>query len=298
MMGLTRRQFLGALGGATAGLALPRTTRAAQKGTLGYPESFGVLCDLSLCVGCRRCEQACNEANDLPAPDQAFDDPTVLQHLRRTTESAYTVVNPYPQANAPAVHRKLECNHCQEPACASACPVGAFTKTREGAVIYNPDLCIGCRYCMVACPFGIPAYEYHDPLTPRVRKCTLCHERILAGKRPACVEACPMEALVFGKRTELLERARNRIAAKPENYLHHVYGEHEVGGTNWLYLSPVPFDQVGLPTNLGEEPLCAKTGGFLSFIPVVIALWPAFLGGTWLFKRHNERQGQQPKEGA
>ena len=173
-----------------------------------------------------------------------------------------------PVDGRPPVFAKTQCNHCQEPACASACFVKAFTKTPEGAVVYDASVCVGCRYCMVACPFSVPAYEYNEPLTPRVMKCTMCHPRILEGKLPGCVEACPKQAMLFGKRKDLLKIAWERITAEPGRYVEHVYGEKEMGGTNWLYISGASFQKIGMRdvitsysihyTKLYEIPRCIR----------------------------------------
>ena len=141
------------------------------------------------------------------------------------------------------VYKKWQCNHCLEPACASSCFVRAFTKTPQGAVTWDGTVCVGCRYCMIACPFEIPTFEYNEPLTPRIMKCTLCNPQITSGKLtvPGCVGACPVEALVYGRRDDLIKIARKRMHDFPGRYLNQIYGEHEMGGTNWLYLSGVPF---------------------------------------------------------
>jgi ferredoxin len=137
--------------------------------------------------------------------------------------------------------------HCLDPSCVSACIVGALTKSVDGAVVYNPTICIGCRYCQVACPFEIPAYEFHEPLTPRVRKCEFCADRTRGtGANPACASSCPTEALVFGRRAELLTMAKDRLKQRPDRYISHVYGENEVGGTSWLYLTGRPVQEIGL----------------------------------------------------
>ena len=150
---------------------------------------------------------------------------------------------------------KLQCMHCLDPACVSACPVGALTRRDNGAVHYNASRCIGCRYCMVSCPFQVPSYEYEDPLTPRVRKCTFCFDQRLAeGKVPGCIDVCPVEALTFGPRNQLLETARKRIQDDPGRYIRHIYGEKEVGGTGWLYLSGVSFERLGF-RRLPERPM-------------------------------------------
>ena len=143
-------------------------------------------------------------------------------------DKEWTVVNKYRPASLDKdVFRKTQCMHCEEPACASACFVKAFTKNPDGSVTYDPTLCVGCRYCMVACPFNIPGYTYDRALNPLVQKCTLCHPRLQEGKLPGCVEACPTGALVFGKRKDLIKIAWDRINAHPERYQGHVYGEHD-----------------------------------------------------------------------
>ncbi len=291
-MSISRRKFLGWVGAAGLTTATATTAQAASnKSFEGYADSNGVLHDMTRCIGCRRCEAACNQVNALPAPDRPFDDLKVLEERRRTTARAYTVVNQFhPNGDdQPPMFAKIQCNHCLEPACASACFVKAFTKTPEGAVIYNADVCVGCRYCMVACPFNIPAYEYYKALDPRVMKCTMCYPRLLEGKLPGCVEACPTEALVFGKRDELIAVARDRIHAYPERYTDHIYGEHEMGGTSWLYLSGPSFADMGMREDLGTEPAGKLTSGALGAVPIVVGLWPVLLTGIYAINKRKEK---------
>jgi formate dehydrogenase iron-sulfur subunit len=289
-MSISRRDFLQILGAASAGAALPTTARAAHAEFGGYLDSFAVLHDQTLCVGCRSCEAACNAVNNLPAPDQPFTDLAVLEEMRRTSAGTYTVVNRYRNADEPGgpIFRKLQCNHCLEPACASACFVGAFTKTPEGAVIYNASVCVGCRYCIVACPFNVPAYEYHNAKDPVVTKCTMCYPRVKEGLLPGCVEACPMEALSFGKRRDLLHLARERILRHPDRYVDHIYGELEMGGTSWLYITGVPPTEVGLREDLGETPAPEFTSGALGAVPMVVGLWPVLLTGLYAINKRRE----------
>jgi Fe-S-cluster-containing dehydrogenase component len=280
------------MGGASLGTAVGQKAYAASnKAFTGYPDSMGVLHDTTLCVGCRRCEEACNKVNDLPAPDVPFKDESVLNQERRTTAEAYTVVNKYADASQPAgvTFRKLQCNHCKEPACASACFVKAFKKTPEGAVVYDASVCVGCRYCMVACPFNIPAYEYEKVLDPKVMKCTMCYPRIKEGKLPGCVEACPVEALTFGKREDLIKIARERIFKYPEKYVDHIYGEYEMGGTNWLYITSTPFAQIGMREDLGTTSAPELTAGALGAVPIVVGLWPVLLTGIWAMTKRKEK---------
>jgi Ni/Fe-hydrogenase subunit HybB-like protein/Fe-S-cluster-containing dehydrogenase component len=219
---------------------------------------MGVLVDLTVCIGCRLCEHACKKSNGFePGPVESYDDPSVFRQRRRPAPDAYTVVNAWtnPQDRTKRIYVKTNCLHCNRPACASACLVGALRKREMGAVTYDAWKCIGCRYCMVACPFQIPAYDYHDALTPQVRKCQLCfHRTQKEGSLPECVAACPRQTMVYGRRSELLALAHEKIKAHPSGYVDHVYGEHEVGGTSWLYLSQVPFERIGFLKLPSEAP--------------------------------------------
>ena len=300
-MSISRRKFLGWLGAAGLGTAISNTANAASnKHFSGYPQSNGVLFDNTRCIGCRKCEEGCNEVNELPEPDQSFSDLSVLDNKRRTTDKAYTIVNRYDEADSDKgpLYRKDQCNHCLEPACASVCFVKAFTKTETGAVVYDPSVCVGCRYCMIACPFEIPAYEYDNPFSPRVMKCTMCYPRISKGLLPGCVEACPTEALTYGQRDDLLRIGRERIRKFPERYVNHIYGENEMGGTSWLHLSAVPFKDIGMREDLGTTPAPKLTSGALSAVPVVVGLWPVLLGGVYAINKRREKIEKQEKEQA
>jgi Fe-S-cluster-containing dehydrogenase component len=289
------------MGAATVGTTIGTSAHSAtNKAFRGYPDSLGVLYDNQLCIGCRRCEAGCNKVNQLPEPSRPFDDLTVMDQKRRTDAQTFTVMNRYddvPGAKAP-IFRRIGCNHCIEPACASACFVNAFTKTETGAVIYDESVCVGCRYCMIACPFEIPAYEYGEALTPRVTKCTMCYPRIAQGQLPGCVEVCPTEALTFGKRDDLLHIARERIRKYPDRYIDHIYGEHEMGGTNWLYLSDVPFKKVGMREDLGTTPAPQLTAGALGAVPIVVGLWPVLLTGIYAISKRKEKVHRQEMEQA
>lgn len=297
--GISRRGFLTLAG--LGGCAMVTGTGAkalANNDFGGWPGSYGMLTDFTKCVGCRSCEAACNEANNLPAPEQPFDSQAVLDSVRRPDNKAYTVVNRYPNPKDPdkPVFRKIQCNHCMEPACATACPIHAYTKTPEGAVIYDEDLCFGCRYCMIACPFYVPAYDYDSAFKPKIVKCILCFDRIREGKAPACSDACPMGAVTFGRRDDLIKLARKRIAAKPDLYIDHIYGEHEVGGTNWIYISHVPFEQLGFPANLPKRPLIELTRGFLNSVPMVFTVWPMLFGVVYAAMRKKDEKPEHKEE--
>jgi len=300
-MSISRRRFLGWLGAAGLGTTLGTTARAATaKHFTGHPGAGGVLFDSTRCIGCRKCEAACNLVNELPLPDQPFDDLKILDKTRRTDAKTYTVVNRYDSNSSGSgpLYRKIQCNHCLEPACASACFVRAFRKTETGAVTYDASVCVGCRYCMIACPFEIPTYEYDKALTPRVQKCTLCYPRISKGMLPGCVESCPTEALTYGNRSELLRVARQRISRFPQRYVDHVYGENEMGGTSWLYLSAVPFREIGLREDLGVTPAPQLTKGALSAVPIVVGLWPVLLTGIYAISKRKDRISDAEKQQA
>jgi formate dehydrogenase iron-sulfur subunit len=300
MSGISRRRFLAASLAGGAASTLTMTKKALGAGPLeGYPERMGVLVDMTRCIGCRSCEAACNKEQNLPAPALPFDDPAVFDQTfhgqkRRPDENAYTVVNRYePEGVDKPVYRKIQCNHCNEPACLTSCFTSAYTKTPEGAVVYNPKICVGCRNCMIACPFNIPAYSYSSVLDPVIKKCVFCHEtRLKQGKPPACVEICPQEALTFGHRKELIKIANERIKTNPGRYVDYIYGETEVGGTGWLYLSAVPFEDVGFDTTMGRDPIISNVKEFLTTVPMVLAIWPALFTGFHLLSSRNKGHGE------
>lgn len=251
---------------------------------------MGVLVDIPRCIGCRRCEYACQEAAGFDPPDiETFEDKSVYDEIRRPGPRSHTVINRHvKQDGTGTVFPKVNCLHCVDPACYSACIVTAFTKHAHGPVTYDASKCMGCRYCMVACPFEIPSYDYDDPITPQVRKCNFCAHLVPEKQDlPACVKICPAEVMTYGKRSELIKLAHERIRTQPGDYVDHVYGEHEAGGTSWMYLSSVPFEDVGMyalastaPPRLTEA---IQHGVFRGFLPPV--MWYGLLGAImWLTK--------------
>jgi formate dehydrogenase iron-sulfur subunit len=268
---MNRRMFLKTMG-VTGGSALTARTFGVAEAA-GNDIPVGVLVDETRCVGCRKCESACAESHGLPGPLPSGE--TIFDKHRTPTESQLTVVNRY-KTTADEFYARKQCMHCAQPACVTACLTRAMHKTQEGAVVWDENKCMGCRYCMIACPFDIPKFEYHKAI-PKIRKCDLCWDRIQAGKQPACVEICPSEAMLFGKRSDLIETARKRIYERPDEYSHSLYGEHEVGGTGWIYISPVPMENLGFETNLGTTPYPEYTKQFLYSVPVILLLWPAML---------------------
>ena len=281
---MDRRSFLKVAGAAGATLGAGSLEAHAGPGD----EFVGVLCDTTRCIGCRQCEVACAEAHDLPVPDPINDG--ALEEERKTSPDQWTVVNRY-DTDKGTVYVKKQCMHCWQPACAAACLTNAMYKTHEGPVIWREDKCMGCRYCMVSCPFEIPKFEY-DSINPKIQKCIMCWERLEVGEIPACVNACPADALMFGTRRQLMEIARIRIYNHPENYHHHIYGEHEVGGSSWLYLSSVTFDQLGFRTDLGTTPYPEFTKEFLYSVPVIFLLAPTFMVALDHLSRRGEDNGK------
>jgi formate dehydrogenase iron-sulfur subunit len=280
-MKITRRGFI-QIAGVTAGAGLlAGEARAAGGAKLDGP---GVLVDTTLCVGCRACEAACSEANGLPPPPE---EDKVFQSRRDTSSTAFTVVNRTEKAPGVPRYAKKQCMHCIAPACASACPVRAMDKLPTGPVVYDAGKCMGCRYCMVACPFDVPKYEYESAM-PRVRKCSFCAARQAKGLKPACTEVCPSGALTFGKRSELLDQAHERIYRSPDRYLHHIYGEDEAGGTSWLYITDVPLEKLALRTDVPAKSYPDLVTGALGAPPFVMTLWPPLLMGLYAFSHRRE----------
>lgn len=298
---ISRRLFIkgGIAGTAAASMLRPGSSDAAHD-FKGYPDSMGVLVDLSRCVGCRSCEAACNLEQNLPAPPEPFDDFSVFDQRyrgqkRRTDETRYTVVNRYEVEGIDhPLFRKIQCNHCNEPGCLTSCFVNAYTKTPEGAVIYNDKVCVGCRTCMIACPFYIPTFKYSSAFSPKIMKCVFCYDtRLIHGKPPACVESCPIEALTFGRREDMLKVGKHRIKNNPGKYVDHIYGEHEAGGTAWMYISPVSFEKVGMDPNVPKEPILNFVKNFLGIVPMVLTIWPALFTGFYLLANRKDRLEQQ-----
>ena len=293
----SRRDFIrttAIIGAGISGLSL-NTAEAAPKKTVSE-DRMGVLVDTTVCVGCRNCEWACKKAHGLPTPPlDTYQDRSVFEQMRRPDDATVTVVNETARGNpgGSPVYVKVQCMHCDHPACVSACIVGAISKEEDGSVVWDTDKCIGCRYCMVACPFQVPSFDYSTALRPDIRKCDFCHERTQEGKVPACVEICPVEALTYGPRVELIKVARARIQSNPDRYVNHIYGEYEAGGTSWLYIANKDFRELGFP-KLGNNPMPGTTesiqhGIFAYFVPPVLLY--ALLGALmWITKRRKESE--------
>ena len=295
---ISRRGFIQ---GVAAGVLTAGSAQAAgHKHFAGYPGRYGLLHDTTLCVGCRSCEAACKEVNDLPPSEVPLDDKSVFEERRRTSVDAYTIVNRYREGteDAPPVYRKQQCMHCNEPCCASVCFVRAFKKTPEGPVLYDPSVCVGCRYCVMVCPYYALSYEYDRPFEPRVVRCTMCYPRIKEGLNPGCADACPTGAITFGEREELIKVARDRISRQPGRYIDHIYGEHEFGGTSWMVLAGIPLGQLDLFEGATHTPIPEMGSGFLSVVPLVVTMYPGLLAGFYAFSKRKEKLSRQEKEAA
>lgn len=252
-MSFNRRDALKILGCGVAGLGA--ASAAAVVGRTDEPhahvpeDASGLLYDATKCIGCKACVTACNRANGLP-PDTSLDGihlappnlssktKNIIQLFKDDETGEYSFV-------------KRQCMHCLDPACVSGCPFGALEKKEMGIVKWDGEKCLGCRFCAIACPYEIPKFDW-DQFNPKIVKCELCADRLANGQLTACSEVCPTEAVIFGRRDELLKEAKRRIAQNPGLYHENrVYGEHEGGGTQVLYLSKAEFDDIGLP-HLGD----------------------------------------------
>jgi formate dehydrogenase iron-sulfur subunit len=249
---------------------------------------MGILTDVTKCIGCEQCVAACKETNqtgkDLPWRWQ--------RKIDDLSASRWTTIIRKPRQH----FIRQQCRHCLEPACVSVCPVGALQKTPEGPVVYNSKICMGCRYCMMSCPFAIPRYLWSEPV-PYVRKCIMCYQKIKSGEltEPACTKACPTHATIYGDRDELIAEARKRIRQNPGKYIDRVWGEHEVGGTSVLYLSDIPLDFLALKKELGREPLPRNVWKILHTVPgVFTGVGAGMYALYWIIERRERlmKQGE------
>ena len=276
---ISRRSFLMGVGVGAASALAATAVEPVRASEPVAADSWGVLVDLTRCNGCDSCALACKEANQRPEPD------TVPVSLN---SDAYSFVDRRQVVSDAGIEQQMpikrQCMHCLHPACVSACTVGALTKSADGPVVYNDKKCIGCRYCQYACPFGVPTYDWANPLG-LIHKCQFCISRLDEGEQPACVAGCPTGALRFGTRDDLLAQAHSQIDSNPGRYIDQIYGESELGGTSVLYLSGVPFAAMGLPTLDSQSP--SRYAEAVMRKTPVIGLTVAALasGAYWLTKR-------------
>ena len=255
-MTMDRRSLLKGLATTGAGTAVGAAVRPvhASEAVQAPPDAVGLLYDATRCIGCEACVVACKQANNLPG--NVYDPPN---DLNGTTKNIIKRYDGEPHRS----YMKQQCMHCLDPACARACMIGAFKKRHFGIITWDPDRCIGCRYCQVACPYNIPKFQW-DSANPKIVKCQLCDHIIVdengelrEGELPGCVKACPVQAVVFGKYTDLVADAKQRIADHPDRYWPagkpEIFGLDDGGGTQCLYLASVDFEKLGLP-DLGEKP--------------------------------------------
>lgn len=284
----SRRRFLkgAVVGGALASTAGVISTPAEARGNNAMsPDAVGLLFDATICVGCKACVSACKRENAVngATPEFTTTDQPYWDSPLDTSARTFNIIKMYKNGTSQNKDQekdgyafmKVSCLHCVDPSCVSACPVSAMQKDmKTGIVSYNKDACIGCRYCVAACPFGIPKWDY-DNIYGKIGKCELCRHRMVnekgeaTGNYAACAEVCPTGATLYGKVSDLKEEVKKRLAAKPGSkfmfqrgdlkgkdqrwegeispYVQHVYGEKEIGGTQMLKLSGVPFEKVGMP---------------------------------------------------
>jgi len=236
------------------------------------PKQKAMLIDIKKCIGCGSCAAACKQLHGFHSDPE----PTL-------SDTAFTVVEP----RGDKFVRKV-CMHCNDPACASACPVGAIKKTPLGPVVYDAGKCIGCRYCMLACPYGVPRYQW-TKLAPYVKKCDLCSERVRAGSQPACTVACPVQASIFGDRDELIAEAWNRIRSD-SSYVPRIYGLQEAGGGSVLFVSDVDFESLGFkPLPTGTQPVPTLTAAAMGDSPKVVIMGGTILSALyWITQRRRD----------
>jgi formate dehydrogenase iron-sulfur subunit len=244
-----------------------------------------ILTDVTKCIGCEVCVAACKKINGLPAQDPP---PRKGEKPGGLSADRWTAV-----IRRPGNHFvRKQCRHCNDPACVSVCPVGAMQKTPEGPVIYDKSLCMGCRYCMLGCPYGVPHYDWSSP-APSVRKCIMCYEAMKSGKitEPACVKACPEKATIFGTKSDMMAEAKKRLAAHPDKYINRIWGEKQVGGTSVLYLSDISLDFLGWQDSryLTDKPLPERTWAALKPVPWEFLGMGALRAGIyWIIERRRK----------
>ena len=245
-----------------------------------------ILVDLRKCMGCRGCQVACKQWNELPAvsteqggtyenpPDLSPDTWTVVKFREIGENGTFKWV-----------FSKWQCMHCLQPACVTVCPTEALYKTEEGPVLYDENRCIGCQYCRTACPFSIPRFDWEKERV--VRKCVMCADRIENGLEPACVKTCPPGALSFGEREAAIAKANEAEAEGA-----YVYGRDEVGGTSWIYISDIPFDELKFPA-VGTESYPSHSRVIWASQIATIVVGAAALGIYSLYLRRKKMEGEQ-----
>ena len=288
-MTMDRRALLKGLAVAGTGAAVGNHPAEASDRPQAPPDAVGMLYDATRCIGCRACVTACKTANDLPG--NIYDPPNDLNGDTKNIIKRYEVDGEVES------YMKAQCMHCLDPGCVSACMIGALQKREYGIVTWDPNRCIGCRYCQVACPYNIPKFQWESN-NPKIVKCELCLHMLKVGKEPGCCQACPREAVIFGTYTDLLADAKQRIAQQPDRYWPEgdpkIFGETDGGGTQVLYLASVDFQNLGLPplTDRGsaETARMIQHGAYQGFIAPV-ALYAVLGAVIWRNRRAAEKEG-------
>jgi len=311
-MSIKRRDFLKAAVAGSAAAALPAPADARSNLEVP-PKAVGMLYDATLCIGCKACMVACKQANDMPV--EHADQSPIWDMPVDTSGKTLNIIKLY--RNGTAEHKdqetdgfsfvKRHCMHCVDPGCISVCPVTAMRKDPEtGVVTHHPEACIGCRYCVWACPYNIPKWDF-DEAFGQIHKCQFCNHRLVEGKLPACVEHCPTGASLFGTREEMLAEAKRRLALEPgskydyprntlddadrhektvPHYIPQVYGETQGGGTQVLVLAGVPFGKLDLP-HVPERSFASVSETIQHTVYKGLIAPLALLGGLMLVTRRN-----------
>jgi formate dehydrogenase iron-sulfur subunit len=255
--------------------------------------SKAVLVDLRRCIGCRGCQVSCKRWNDREATKTVMNTDPKLEWTNPPSLSpqTYTYVRFVKTGSDESLNwtfAKIQCNHCIEPHCVNACPTTALIKRENGPVTYRKEVCIGCGYCINACPFEVPHFDEENKV---IEKCTFCSERLDEGLEPACVQACPTDTLVLMS----LEEAQ-RKAKEAEARGLHTYGLYEVGGTSWIYISKVPFSDLQFPSHTAASPARQQVDMLTRFAGTGVLVGGALIAGMKLYAYRRERISQSKEE--
>ena len=254
-MSLSRRDLLKLTGRGSLAVAAGAVATTAASGSSetpkARPDAVSMLYDTTVCIGCKACVGACTIANGL-VPDTSLSG-GLWQMPLDLNASTKNIIQLYKDDKGTTSFVKRQCMHCLDPACVAGCPFNALDKTDKGIVSWDGAKCIGCRYCEISCPYDVPRFEWAE-FNPKIVKCEFCRHKLPNGEEPACTNVCPVNAVIYGTREKLLAEAKRRVAASPGKYYQdRVYGEHDMGGTQVIYLSHVPFAKIGLPETGNES---------------------------------------------